>query len=124
MFQELVNLPEVKTLFTVNSPFDLVGIGFFALVVYTLVGGTISMIRHQVKYVAHAVSHRRAPSVRECHSYTRSIIDGTAPELLALRRTRDAARRGELLRSMIHTLDEQDPSPIARAVVKSLRDRL
>lgn len=115
--------PEVRHLFTVESPLDLVGIGFFFLILYVVVGGTLSMVYNQVKYVAHALTHRTAPAVSECHVYTRSLINGTAPELARLRATQDRARRKQILAGIIHTLEVQDSSPIARALLKSLRRR-
>ena len=121
---EVLAMPEFKAVFNIRSPLDLVGIGFFFLLMYTVVGGTLSMLRNQARYIAHALMKRRAPAVSECHPYTQSLINGSAPELYELRNTKDRARRGEILRSVIHTLDEQDASPIARAVVKSLRARL
>jgi len=113
--------PALKTIFTYEGPLDLVGMGFFILLVYTVVGGTISMLYHQVKYVAHAITHRSAPSVNGLHPYTQSLLKGTAPELARLRSVSDPARRKAIVASIVHTLEVQDASTIARAMVKSLR---
>lgn len=120
MLNEILSIPEVKALWT-GSVLDLVGIGFFCLMVYALVGGTISMLRNQVKYITHAMTKRKAPSLREVHSYTKSLIDGTSPELHSLRACTDPARKKAILAGIIHTVEVQDSSPIARALVKSLR---
>jgi hypothetical protein len=79
------------------------------------------MFRNQLKYITHAMMKRKAPSLREVHSYTKSLIDGTSPELRALRDCKEPARRKALLASIINTVEVQDSSPIARAMVKSLR---
>ncbi len=119
----LASTPEFRELLTINTPMDLCGIAFFLIMVYALVGGTYSMLRNQVKYVAHAVTHREAPAMSECHVYTRSLINGTAPELIKLRATKDRARQREILAGIINTLEVQDSSPVARELVKSLRRR-
>jgi hypothetical protein len=118
MLNEILALPEIKALWTGN-PLDLVGIGFFLLLLYALVGGTISMFKNQVKYITHAILKRRAAG--EVHSYTKSLIDGTAPELRALRSCTEPARRKRIIAGIVNTLEVQDSSPVARAMVKSFR---
>jgi hypothetical protein len=86
MLNEILALPEIKALWTGN-PLDLVGIGFFLLLLYALVGGTISMFKNQVKYITHAILKRRAAG--EVHSYTKSLIDGTRPSFALCARVRN-----------------------------------
>jgi len=121
--QSLMQVPAIHELFTVRSPLDLVGIGFFGLILYTVVGGTVSMVYHQGRYIYHAIARRTAPALGELHPYTKSLIAGTSPELRSLRSTRSRARRREILAGIINTLEVQDSSTVARALVKSLRAR-
>lgn len=123
LIHELISLPEVRALWT-GSPLDLVGIGFALLILYVLVGGTLSMIYHQVKYIAHALTHRSYAHTGALHPYTKALIYGTSPELRSLRATQDRARQRAILSGIIHTLEVQDSSPIARALVRALRARL
>lgn len=111
-------VPVLRDIFTYENPFSFVQWGFFLLLAYTVVGGTLSMIFHQVQYVAHAITHRSAPSIASLHPYTRSLLNGTSPELRRLRSTQETAR---VIAGIVNTLEVQDRSPIARAVVKSLR---
>ncbi len=125
MFHNLFQgMPAMQALFNIQSPLDLVGVGFFFLLLYVVVGGTYTMIRNQVKYALHAVKHRTAPDLSELHSYTKSLIKGTAPELLELQATPDLARQRVLILSIVNTLEVQDRSPVARAMIAAFRKRI
>lgn len=114
--------PELRHLFTVNSPMDLVGIGFFLLVLYVIIGGTISMYYNQIKCVMYAVKNREPSDLSGMLPYTRSFIDGTAPEITRIQNASGATRR-TILKSVIMNI-EQDTTPVAKALAGALKRKL
>lgn len=114
--------PELNQLFTVNSPMDLIGIGFFLLTLYVIIGGTFSMYFNQIKCVMFVIKNRSPLDLGSMQPYTRSIIAGTAPEVARLQTVKGKERR-DLLKSVIMNV-ERDTTPVAKALASALKRKL
>jgi hypothetical protein len=118
---ELTQLREFQDLFSVRSPLDLVGISFFILILYVVIGGTLSMIYNQIRYLTRAAL-TRTPAPLNVGRYTRTVLDGTATELVALRRSDDPIKQNSYINEICRRL-AYDTSPLAHSLVKQLRAR-
>lgn len=122
---EFMQLPEAKALFRFSSPMDIlnvVGITFFFLLLYTLLGGTYAMISGQVCTLLRAVRTQKSIDLSKVLPYTRSILTDSCSELHLIRKTHSPLARLELLEILCKRLSK-DQSAVGRSLLKQFQER-
>ena len=117
---DLMQTPEWKAVFTINTPIDLVAPAFLFLILSTFVGGTISMLHTQLSFIWRAVQQRK-PSPILASDYTKAILNGTSPEITILKNTTDPTQRSYWIKEVCRKIEKQDSSTISRQIVKELK---
>lgn len=123
MLHEILNLPAIRALWT-GSILDAVGIGFFGILLYVLVGGTISFFLSQARAIHRATTSRRSVTLF-VEPYTQAILSDTCTELRRLRGTYAPSARVELLKSICNELEpEVASSPLSLSLLRQFQTYL
>src|ERR1035437_8466619 len=106
---DIGNIPSIKTLFTIESPLDWVGIGFFILILWVIIFGSLSFVFNQLKYNFYAIRNR-SPSRLKVSPYLQSILNGSAAGLMILKNSSDSAQKQFWITEICRSLST-DKSP-------------